>query len=274
MACTGAENVFPIAIPGSFDDAQRIVKQLFGDRALVDRLGLSAVNSINLARILAQCVYYLWARLRLDAPEIEFVVPTGNFGNVLAGWLLTRMGVPGLRFCVATNRNDIVHRFFSTGEYSAGVVEPSLAPSMDIQAASNFERYVYFLEGGDPARVRVAMAGIAAGRGYSFAKPVLGAVRSCRLDDAGIAQVIRDVKARYHYVSDPHTACGFAATPAGVPRVILATASPAKFPDTVVAATGIEPRHPALEALRTLPVVRYEVAADAAAVRAFVEKNA
>src|SRR5690606_20761772 len=114
MACTGAANVFPLAIPGSFDDTQRIVKELFGGRALGERLGLSAVNSINLARILVQCVYYLWVRLRLDAPEIEFVVPTGNFGNVLAGWLLTRMGVPGLRFCVATNRNDIVHRFFTT----------------------------------------------------------------------------------------------------------------------------------------------------------------
>jgi threonine synthase len=274
MACTGAANVFPLAIPGSFDDAQRIVKELFGDRALVDRLGLSAINSINLARILAQCVYYLWARLRHDAPEIEFVVPTGNFGNVLAGWLLSRMGVPGLRFCVATNCNDILHRFFSRGEYTASSVQPSLAPSMDIQVASNFERYVYFLEGQDPVRVRAAMADIAAGRGYRSTHPALGAVRSVRLDDSGIARVIRDVYDRFGYVSDPHTACGFAAPAMGVPRVVLATASPAKFPDTVVAATGRNPTHPALEALRPLPVVRHAVAASAAAVRAFVETHA
>jgi len=274
MACTGAGNVFPLAIPGSFDDAQRLVKELFGDRALVDRLGLSAVNSINLARILAQCVYYLWARLRLTEPEIEFVVPTGNFGNVLAGWLLSRMGVPGMRFCVATNANDIVHRFFARGEYVAGAVEPSLAPSMDIQVASNFERYVYFLEERDPARVRAAMKDIAAGRGYRSRHPSLGAVRSTRLDDVGIAQTIRDVHARYHYVVDPHTACGFVGEAGNVPRVVLATASPAKFPETVVVATGTDPRHPSLDALADRPVVRYEVAATADAVRAFVEKHA
>lgn len=273
MACTGADNVFPIAIPGSFDDAQRIVKELFGDRVLVEQLGLSAVNSINLARILAQCVYYLWARLRLSGPEIEFVVPTGNFGNVLAGWLLSRMGVPGMRFCIATNCNDIVHRFFSRGEYVAGAVEPSLAPSMDIQVASNFERYVYFLEERDPVRLRAAMAGIAAGRGYRSQHPALGEVRSSRLDDAGITTVIRDVHARYHYVVDPHTACGFIAAAAGVPRVILSTASPAKFPDTVIAATGTDPRHASLEALKDRPVVRHEVAAASAAVKAFLETH-
>jgi threonine synthase len=274
MACTGADNVFPVAIPGSFDDAQRIVKELFGDRALVERLGLSAVNSINLARILAQCVYYLWARLRLAADAVEFVVPTGNFGNVLVGWLLTRMGVPGLRFCVATNRNDIVHRFFSTGEYVANAVEPSLAPSMDIQVASNFERYIYFLEDGDPARLRTAMAGIAAGRGYRSQHPALGGIRSTRLDDVGITEKIREIHQRYGYVCDPHTACGFVAESEGASRVILATASPAKFPETVVAATGTDPRHPTLDALGGKPLVRHEVAATAGAVRAFLEKHA
>lgn len=276
MACTGVDNVFPIAVPGSFDDAQRIVKELFGDRAFVADLGLSAVNSINLARILAQSVYHLWARLRLDEAgvgEAEFVVPTGNFGNVLAGWLLGRMGVPGLRFCVATNRNDILHRFFTTGGYVAGSVEPSLAPSMDIQAASNFERYIHFLEGGDPTRVRDAMGGIAAGRGYRSAHPALGAVRSVRLDDEGIRAVLGEVYDRYGYTCDPHTACGFAAPAAGAPRVVLATASPAKFPDAVAAATGWTPRHPALDALEARPLVRHELAADASAVRDFLRTN-
>lgn len=273
MACTGAANVFPIAIPGSFDDAQAIVKALFGDRAFVDQVGLSAINSINLARILAQSVYYLWARLRLaDAgiDEVEFVVPTGNFGNVLAGWLLSRMQVPGLRFCVATNRNDILFRFFSDGDYSAGVVEPSLAPSMDIQVASNFERYLWYLEGQDPDRVRAAMASIAAGKGYRTDRPALGAVRSVRLDDDGIKAVIGRVKATYDYVCDPHTACGFAAEQPGVPQVILSTASPAKFPDAVREACGVEPTHPVLEALKTVPLRRHEVAASPEAVKRFI----
>jgi threonine synthase len=257
--------------------AQKIVKDLFGDRPFVAKVGLSAINSINQARILAQSVYYLWARLQLDADgvgEIEFVVPTGNFGNVLSGWLLTRMGVPGLRFCVATNRNDILHRFFTTGRYEAGVVEPSLAPSMDIQVASNFERYLYFLENQDPARVREAMAGIAAGRGYSVGKPVLGPVRSERLDDGGIKQVIARVYREHGYVSDPHTACGFAARKAGVPQVILATASPAKFPETVAETVGVKATHPTLDALQSLPILRHEIEATASAIRAFILKNA
>ncbi|BET67779.1 threonine synthase [Opitutales bacterium ASA1] len=278
MACTGADNVFPIAIPGSFDDAQKIVKDLFGDRGFVADVGLSAINSINLARVLAQCVYYLWARLRLDEAgqgETEFVVPTGNFGNVLAGWMLSRMQVPGLRFCVATNRNDILHRFFSTGDYSAGSVEPSLAPSMDIQAASNFERYVWFLENGDSARVRAVMADVAAGRGYVSHSPALGSVRSARLDDEGIRAVIARVYADYGYVADPHTACGFAVEPlSGVSQVVLATASPAKFPDTVRAAIGLDPRHPSLDALADHPIVRHELAADASVVRDFVRRHA
>ena len=276
MACTGADNVFPIAIPGSFDDAQRIVKDLFGDRALVTAVGLSAINSINLARILAQSVYYLWARLQLDsagAGEVEFVVPTGNFGNVLSGWLLTRMGVPGLRFCVATNRNDILHRFFSAGRYEAGVVEPSLAPSMDIQVASNFERYLYFLVGQDAARVRASMADIAAGRGFAIAKPALGPVRSVRLDDAGIKETIARVHRDMGYVADPHTACGFAARGVGTPQVILATASPAKFPETVSEMTGVHATHPTLDALQALPIARHDLEASAAAIRDFVLRN-
>ena len=277
MACTGAENVFPVAIPGSFDDAQRIVKALFGDRSLVAELGLSAINSINLARVLAQCVYHLWARLRLDEAgvgEAEFVVPTGNFGNVLAGWMLGRMQVPGMRFCVATNRNDILHRFFSKGEYVAGPVEPSLAPSMDIQAASNFERYVYFLEEGDTDRVRTVMADVAAGRGYRSRHPALGELHSVRLDDAGIRSAIKSVHLRYGYVVDPHTACAFAARAASVPRVILSTASPAKFPDVVAETIGVRPTHPALEALLERPVIRHEIAADAGVVREFLRGNA
>ncbi len=145
MACTGASNVFAIPVPGTFDDAQRVVKDIFGDTGYAASVNLSAVNSINIARVLAQCVYYVWAWLRLPESaraQVEFVVPTGNFGNVLAGWLTQKMGLPGVSFRVATNQNDILHRFFTAGEYSQGAVSPSFAPSMDIQAASNFERYL------------------------------------------------------------------------------------------------------------------------------------
>lgn len=276
MTCTGASNVFPIAVPGSFDDAQHIVKSLFGDREFVDRVSLSAVNSINIARILAQCVYYLWAVLRLrarGAREMEFVVPTGNFGNVLAGWLLGRMGVEGMRFCVATNRNDILYRFFQTGEYRGGVVEASLAPSMDIQAASNFERYVYFLENGDAGKVRTAMSSIAAGRGYRSEHPALGAVRSIKVDDSGISRVIAGVHQDHGYVCDPHTACAFAAPASDVSRVVLATASPAKFPETVKQATGVFPTHPTLDKLRGHKGIRFDLPADPAVVKAFIDDN-
>src|SRR5882762_682652 len=153
MTCTGAGNVFAIAIDGTFDDAQNALKEILGDQEFRGRHRLSAVNSINLARVLAQCVYYLHAWLRLPASErgnVEFVVPTGNFGNVLAGWMLQKMGVPIRSFKVATNQNDILHRLFTTGEYRVGDVHPSLAPSMDIQIASNFERFLYFALDRDP----------------------------------------------------------------------------------------------------------------------------
>ena len=157
MACTGAANVFALAVDGSFDDAQTALKDVFGDQKFRTHHRLSAVNSVNIARVLAQCVYYLSAWLRVpagDRDNVEFVVPTGNFGNVLAGWLLQQMGVPIRGFKVATNQNDILYRMFTTGEYRVGAVQPSLAPSMDIQVASNFERFIYTSVGRDPARVR------------------------------------------------------------------------------------------------------------------------
>ena len=145
MTCTGADKVFPLAIKGSFDDAQTAMKTVFEDREFAAEVGLSAVNSINLARILAQCVYYLSAYFRLPEDvrgDITFVVPTGNFGNVLAGWLVQRMGLPIKGFRVATNQNDILHHLFQTGTYQLDDVAPSVAPSMDIQVASNFERSI------------------------------------------------------------------------------------------------------------------------------------
>lgn len=272
MACTGAANVFAIPVPGTFDDAQRVVKECFGDAGFVGEVNLSAVNSINIARVLAQCVYYLWAWLKL--PEAarataEFVVPTGNFGNVLAGWLAQQMGLACGGFRVATNQNDILHRFFSRGDYEQGEVHPSHAPSMDIQAASNFERYLYFLLGRDPARVREVMAQMRAGGRVELPRQP-SSFRSSRLDDDGIACAIERVWREYGYVVDPHTACGFTDLAADRVSVVLSTASPAKFPEVVARATGSEPTHPTLEALKTRPLERHPIDASAAAVKAFI----
>jgi threonine synthase len=272
MTCTEAHNVFPLAIQGSFDDAQTAMKTVFEDRAFADEVGLSAVNSINLARILAQCVYYLYAFYKLPAEireQTTFVVPTGNFGNVLAGWLLQRMGVPLKGFRVATNQNDILHRLFRSGVYELGDVAPSVAPSMDIQVASNFERFIYYAEGEDPARVREIMRAFKSSGKYTFEDFDSGSFSSVRTDDEGIANVIRDVYEKYHYVVDPHTACGFNKLPEG-PNLVLATAHPAKFPETIHDALGIESTHPTLEVLKAKDVVKYQVEPTPEAIKAFM----
>ena len=276
MACTGASNVHAIAVDGSFDAAQAVLKEILGDGAFRARHRLAAVNSINIARILAQCVYYLYAWLLLDPgqQEAEFAVPTGNFGNVLAGWMLQKMGVPIRGFRVATNQNDILHRLFKTGEYRMGEVHPSLAPSMDIQAASNFERFLYYSLGRDTERVREVMASISRDGAYRFEAFDRDTFISSRCSDAEIPGIIRQVHRAYGYIVDPHTACAFKGLDPSRPSVVLATASPAKFPDTIRGAIGIEPRHPSLEALKGLPLVRHKIVADAAAIRAFIEPRA
>ena len=277
MACTGAGNVFAIAIDGTFDDAQTALKEIFGDQNFRTRHRLSAVNSINLARILAQCVYYLYAWLKLPAGErahVEFVVPTGNFGNVLAGWMLQKMGVPIGGFRVATNQNDILYRLFTTGEYRIGDVHPSLAPSMDIQVASNFERFIYFAVGRDPARVREVMRTFKQTGRYSFEKFDRDTFTASRTTDAEIATVIARVYREHGYVVDPHTACGFKELNANRVSVVLATASPAKFPETIKAAIGVEPTHPSLEALKSKPIVKHPQKAEASAIRAFIDAHA
>src|SRR5471030_2164816 len=254
MSCTGAANVFALAVDGTFDDAQNALKEIFGDQEFRTRHRLSAVNSINLARVLAQCVYYLYAWLKLPAAargNVEFVVPTGNFGNVLAGWQLQRMGVPIRGFKVATNQNDILYRLFTTGEYRIGAVQASLAPSMDIQVASNFERFLYYSVGRDPARVRGVMAAFKATGAYTFKDFNRDTFTASRCTDAEIAGIIQRVYRAHGYVVDPHTACAFKELNPDRVSVVLATASPAKFPETIKSAIGIEPTHPSLEALKS-----------------------
>ena len=277
MACTGAANVYAIAVEGSFDDAQRALKEIYGDHAFARRHHLSAVNSINLARVLAQCVYYLFAWLRLPATtraNVEFVVPTGNFGNIFAGWLLSRMGVPIGGFKVATNQNDILRRFFTTGEYRCDAVAPSLAPSMDIQVASNFERFLSYALAGDAAQLRAVMAQIQDTGAYRFERFDPAVFGSSRASDAEITGIIRRVHARYGYLVDPHTACAFKELNPDRVNVVLATAHPAKFPDAIRAATGVESTHPALEDLKVRPVVKYPLRPTVAAIQEFIAARA
>ena len=277
MTCTEADNVFPLAIKGSFDDAQTAMKTVFEDREFAAEVGLSAVNSINLARILAQCVYYLYAFFRLPAEEREavtFVVPTGNFGNVLAGWLVQQMGVPIQGFRVATNQNDILHRLFESGTYSLESVAPSLAPSMDIQVASNFERFLFYAVGADSSKVREIMHTFKSTGRYQFENFDRQSFSSSRTDDDEIESLIQSVYADFNYVVDPHTACGFQeANQAQGPEIILATAHPAKFPDTIIKAIGAEPKHPSLEVLKERTIVKHYVDPTPEAIKAFMRAH-
>ena len=276
MACTGAANVFAIPVPGTFDDAQRVVKEAFADTEFARAVNLSAVNSINIARVLAQCVYYIWGWLRLPAKareNVEFVVPTGNFGNVMAGWLAQQMGLPCGGFRVATNQNDILYRFFTSGLYEQGGVQPSHAPSMDIQAASNFERYLYYLLEKNPERVRAVMEEMKA-TGRADLRPLAAmSMKASRMDDAEIEQTIARLWRDHQYVADPHTACAFTDMAEDRVSVVLATASPAKFPDVVARATGTEPLHPSLEALKPLPLQSWPLPADVGAVKEFIRSH-
>jgi len=277
MTCTEAENVFAIAIDGSFDDAQASLKEIFANQDYRKEHRLSAVNSINLARVLAQCVYYLYAWLRLPEEaraQVEFVVPTGNFGNVLAGWMITKMGVPIPGFKVATNQNDILHRLFTTGEYRVDEVRASLAPSMDIQVASNFERFLYYMLDESADRVREVMANFKATGSHRFENIAPAGFSSTHCRDEEIPQIIQRIYRDYDYVVDPHTACGFKGLSSDRVSVVLATASPAKFPDTIKDAIGVEPKHESLEVLKSRPIAKHHVAANTAAIAKFVADHA
>lgn len=274
MTCTGETNVYPLAITGSFDEAQAALKEVFGDRDFSRTVNLSAVNSINLARILAQCVYYLYAWLKLPADKREkttFVVPTGNFGNVLAGWMASQMGMKVAGFRVATNRNDILHRFFSSGDYSVDDASASLAPSMDIQVASNFERYLYFGLGEDADKTRETMSEFKQkGKFESSDESLMESMSSSRMDDSEIRETIRNVYEKYGYIADPHTACAFKDLDEFEHCVILSTAHPAKFPETIEETLGISVTHPSLDRLKERQIVKHPISANADAIKEFI----
>jgi threonine synthase len=256
MTTVLAPNIYNIAVEGSFDDAQALVKAMFADRDFAGRFSLSAVNSINWARLMAQIVYYFYAAVRLGAPErpIAFSVPTGNFGDVFAGYAAERMGLPVARLIVATNVNDILHRALSTGDYSVGTVTPTAAPSMDIQVSSNFERLLFDLHGRDGTALAATMHGFEATRALALPSAMREAAArlfaSARIDADGMALAMRWAAEQAGHVIDPHTAIGLAAARAAdldpaIPVVTLATAHPAKFRDAVERATGQRPHLPA-----------------------------
>ena len=248
-------NVHNIAIDGSFDDAQAMVKRMFADREVTDRFSISAVNSINWARLMAQIVYYFFAASQLGAPHrrVAFSVPTGNFGDVFAGYVAARMGLPIERLIVATNVNDILHRALSAGDYSTGSVTPTAAPSMDIQVSSNFERLLFDLEGRDGGKTAARMAGFEQSHKMllepAMREAAAGIFTSHRVGADYMALAMRWAQQHAGQIIDPHSAIGLSAAqnvdldPA-VPVVTLATAHPAKFPDAVERATGVRPSLP------------------------------
>lgn len=252
MTTVRAPNVHNIAVEGTFDDAQATVKRMFNDPAMTGRFAIGAVNSINWARLMAQVVYYFAAALQLGAPhrKVAFAVPTGNFGDVFAGYVAAQMGLPIERLIVATNVNDILHRALTSGDYSAGTVTPTAAPSMDIQVSSNFERLLFDLGGRDGQALAAQMAGFEATKAMQLTNAQReGAAQlfsSARVDPDQMAQELRWAWENTGELLDPHTAIGLhAAREAGIvaeiPVVTLATAHPAKFRDAVERATGQRP---------------------------------
>ena len=284
MTTVMAPNVHNIAVEGNFDDCQALVKAMFNDPAFAGRFRLSAVNSINWARLLFQIVYYFYAALRLGAPErtVSFAVPTGNFGDVFAGYVAAQMGLPVRRLIVATNVNDILARALASGDYSVGSVEATAAPSMDIQVSSNFERLLFDLHGRDGATTAAAMAGFEATRRLQLTPAQVaqaGAIFSAaRIDADDMALTLRWAHDRCGQLIDPHTAIGLAAArayPGDEPVVTLATAHPGKFREAVERATGIRPGLPPRAQGLFDREERYDtLPADLGAVEAFVAARA
>jgi threonine synthase len=255
MTTAEDDNVHALAIEGTFDDCQAIVKSMFNHHAFRDRARLSGVNSINWARIVAQVVYYFTAAVALGAPrrKVAFTVPTGNFGDVYAGYVALRMGLPVDRLVIATNVNDILARTLATGTYDLRGVVATSSPSMDIQVASNFERLLFDAYGRDGAPVRQLMASLDQARRFALSERALSGIRAVfsadRADEEETAATIRTVLRETGHFIDPHTAVGVAVAEKdtrdpSIPMVVLGTAHPAKFPDAVEAACGVRPALP------------------------------
>jgi threonine synthase len=289
MTTVKAANVANVAIEGTFDQCQDLVKAMFADKDFRNGLRLSAVNSINWARIAAQIPYYVSAALALGAPEreIAFSVPTGNFGNVFAAWAASQMGLPVARLIVGSNRNDILTRFLTSNDMSMVPVESSLSPSMDIQISSNFERLLFELVDRDSDATREMMQAFRQTGRMEVADTTWHRARHLfqgfRLDDPGTGAEIRRLYASTDYLADPHSAIGIAAARSlpcggGVPVVAMATAHPAKFPDVMEQAVGRRPTLPPsmtdlFKREERFTVLPNELSGVEAAVRALVGRN-
>lgn len=272
------ENVHNIAIQGTFDDGQAIVKELFGDLEFKDKFSLGAVNSINWARIVAQIVYYFyaWGRVSKSGEACTFSVPTGNFGDIFAGYMAQRMGLPVEGLILATNRNDILSRFFNTGTYEAGEVQPTISPSMDIQISSNFERYLYYLLDEDAKAVAACMQQMADSGSFSISDQQLAKsqplIRAAAVSEEETLLTIREVQESDHYLLDPHTAVGVRAAWEQEGVICLATAHPAKFGAAVKEAIGKEPElPPAFQGLMDQPTRCQVLSARVESVREFMQ---
>ncbi len=284
MTTVLSPQVHNIAVKGTFDDCQAILKALFNDHRFRDDMALAGVNSINWARIMAQIVYYVASALVLASPgrSVNFTVPTGNFGDIFAGLVAKRLGAPIGRLVIATNENDILDRALKTGRYEVRGVKPSSSPSMDIEVSSNFERLLFEVHGRKAGAVRRLMASLAQSGGFTIEEPALAAIRaeftSGSCDMAQTARVIARTLSETGELIDPHTAVGYkvAREEQGYsgPMVTLATAHPAKFPDAVARAAGIRPDLPPRLAPLMMAEERVSVLAnDAEAVKAFIRER-
>ena len=252
MSTVKEKNVFNIAIEGNFDDCQNLVKSMFADKDFSNSINMSGVNSINWARIIAQAVYYFYTYFQVqDKRPINFSVPTGNFGDVYAGYLSKKMGLPINKFIVATNKNDILHRAISNGNYEAESVSETNSPSMDIQIASNFERLIYDLNNCDNDETRKIMHGIKEKGKYIISKDKMKKLNedflSASMSEKEILDTIKEVQVKYGIILDPHSAIGFGSlnkVNLEGNNIVLATAHPCKFPEAIDKSIGIKPDLP------------------------------
>ena len=252
MSTVKEKNVFNIAIEGNFDDCQNLVKSMFADKEFSKSINMSGVNSINWARIIAQAVYYFYTYFQVqDERSMNFSVPTGNFGDVYAGYLSKKMGLPINKFIVATNKNDILHRAISNGNYEAESVSETNSPSMDIQIASNFERLIYDLNNCDDDETRKIMHGIKEKGKYIISKDKMKKINedflSASMSEKEILDTIKEVQVKYGIILDPHSAIGFGSlnkVNLEGNNVVLATAHPCKFPEAIDKSIGIKPDLP------------------------------
>ena len=251
MTTVESKNVFNIALKGNFDDCQKIVKDMFIDQEFRKKINMSGVNSINWARIIFQIVYYFFVGLKFLNKPINFSVPTGNFGDVYSGYVSKKMGLPIKKLIVATNENDILSRVINSGHYKPTKTKPSISPSMDIQVASNFERLLYDVVGQDDNKVKLLMDKLKNEGSYSLNKEELNKIKSdfcsSTVSDELTKQTLKNVYEQYQLLIDPHTATAFKAAElnsSDEEMLILSTAHPCKFSETVHQATGIEPKIP------------------------------